>query len=45
MCNQFAAQAEAQLVIAGRGKIGKCSVLHIPTTTANLMSTHSIVIN
>ena len=39
------AQADAQLVIAGRGKIGDCSVLHIPTATANLMSSRSIVIN
>ena len=39
------AQAEARLKIEGRGKIGDCSVLHIPGATANLMSTKSIVIN
>ena len=39
------AQVDARLKIEGRGKIGDCKILHIPGATANLMSTHSIVIN
>ena len=37
------AQAVARLQIAGRGRIGVTSVMHIPGATANLMSTKSIV--
>ena len=38
-------QAEALLVREGHGRIGENAVLHIPGATANLLSTHSIVIN
>ena len=37
------AQAVARLQIAGRGRIGVTSVMHIPGATANLMSTKSII--
>ena len=35
------AQADARLVIKGRGLIGENHELHIPGVTTNLMSTHS----
>ena len=39
------AQAGANLVIVGRGRVGNNAVLHILGATENLMSTHSIVFN
>ena len=39
------AQAGANLVIVGRGRVGNNAVLHIPGATTNLMSTHAIVFN
>ena len=39
------AQAGANLVIVGRGRVGNNAALHIPGATTNLMSTHSIAFN
>ena len=36
------AQAGAQLVIAGRGRIGNARVLHVPDASANLISTRAL---
>ena len=36
------AQAGANLVIVGRGRVGNNAVLHIPVATSNLMSTYSM---
>ena len=38
------AQAGAELSIAGRGRIGKARVLHVPDASANLMSTNAMTL-